>query len=100
MESKTIKHLKNIAGSKICQTNSVLRLHYRSECDNIAPISTASHTTKASKNLECKFCYSTSPKLKVSYGYKKVHNSKKRKSKQAYMICRVCKNKYPKDHND
>lgn len=98
MESKTIKHLKNMAALPICQTNSVLRLHYRSECDNIIDKSTESHMTKASKNLECKFCYATSPKLKVLCGSKKAQRSNKRKYKPVYLMCRVCKTKYPKEY--
>jgi hypothetical protein len=98
MESKTIKHFKKMAALQICQTNSVLRLHYRSECDNIALASTESHMTKASKNLECKFCYATSPKLKVLCGSKKAQRSNKRKYKPVYMMCRVCKTKYTKEY--
>jgi hypothetical protein len=99
MESKTIKHFKKMAALQICQTNSVLRLHYRSECDNIALASTESHMTKASMNLECKFCYSRSPNLKVFRGSKKkLQSSNKRKYKPVYMMCRVCKNKYPKEY--
>ena len=98
MASKTINYLKNIAESSICKTNPIIRLHYRSAFDSIATNSSESSITKSQSDLECRFCYSKSPTLKVISRRTRAKSSSKKFKKQVFMLCRVCKNKYPKDN--
>ena len=98
MESKTIKYLKNIAGSSFCKTNPIIRLHYRSAFDSIATNPSESSITKSLSDLECRHCYSKSPTLKVTSRGSRAKKPRTQIKKQVNMLCRVCKNKYTKDN--
>lgn len=94
MELKTVKYLKRVSELNVCKTNAALRLHYRSECDNVSKSAELSVSNK-STNIECKFCYSTLPTIKV---LTRLSSSKKRSKvdhKKFATFCRVCKKKYP-----
>merc|ERR1712080_780560 len=97
MESKTIKHLKIIAELKTFNTNPIIRLHYRSAHD-IASKSSESLMTKTQSDLECRFCYSKSPSLKVISRFGRAKKPNKKSKKQVIMLCRICRNKYPKEN--
>lgn len=93
-EKKTANYLKDIAALSICKTNPILRVHFNRESENIAAEINESSSLKQEKNIECKFCYSSSPIVKI---LSKSNNHKtKPKIKRAVTICRVCKHKYPK----
>ena len=94
MELKTVKYLKRVSELDVCKTNAALRLHCRSECDNVSKSAELSVSNK-STNIECKFCYSTLPTIKV---LTRLSSSKKRSKvdhKKFATFCRVCKKKYP-----
>lgn len=93
VEKKTSNYLKEIAALSICKTNPILRLHYNRESENIATAINESASLKSGINIECKFCYSSSPTVKILTLRNDIEQN--RKIKRAITICRVCKHKYP-----
>ena len=98
MEAKTINHLKNIVSLKTCKTNAILRLHYKSECQDIALSTGKTVCTTPKATFECKFCFSTSPTIKILSKSKNAKRNKKFSHKKVIVLCRLCKNKYPKEY--
>lgn len=86
-----------MAESTLCKNSSILRLHYHSIADNIALKSTDSPPLpQFSSKMQCKFCYSISPKLKViSRNNHKNKKSRAKRYKNVRVLCGVCHIKYP-----
>ena len=94
LEKKTAKYLRNISLLNVCKTNYVLRLHYLSESNDI-DVKNEIPTQQTQNKIECKFCYSSCPSLKILR--KRNSANPKQKMKSVNMYCKMCKNSYPKE---
>ena len=93
LENNTSKYLKMLSELDIIKANPILRLHYRSESENVDAKNELS-SSKSQKTIECKFCYFSSPALKVLPKRKGLNPKQKRK--RVILSCQICKNAYPK----
>ena len=94
LEKKTAKYLRNISLLNVCKTNPVLRLHYLSESNDIE-MKNEITTLQTQNKIECKFCYSSFPSLKILR--KRNSANPKQKMKSVNMYCKMCKHSYPKE---
>ena len=93
LENNTSKYLKALSELDIIKANPILRLHYRSESENVGAKNELT-SSKSQKNIECKFCYFTSPTLKVLPKRKGL--KQEQSLKRVILSCQICKNAYPK----
>ena len=93
LENNTSKYLKALSELDIIKANPILRLHYRSESENIETKNELT-SSKSPKTIKCKFCYFSSPTLKVLPKYKGL--KPKQKLKRVILSCQICKNAYPR----
>lgn len=92
LENNTSKYLRALSELDIIKANPILRLHYRSESENVDTKNEFT-SSKSQKTIECKFCYFSSPTLKVLSKRKGL--KPKQKLKRVILSCQICKNAYP-----